>query len=70
MNGLSVVGHHPVFGPLVSVQGQLVPMLALMQHLGASSEGEDGEDDEDEWHEEGGEEGGEEMGEEDEEEGL
>ena len=28
--GIEVVGHHPTYGPIVSVNGQLVPLMLLM----------------------------------------
>ena len=52
LGGLNVVGNHPVFGPLVDLGGQIVPLMMLMQesHLGAAggSGGDRDSDDDDE----------------------
>ena len=50
--GAVVVGSHPIFGPIINVGGQLVPLQMLqMQSAGGGAEGSDVEadsDDEDE----------------------
>mmetsp|Transcript_33588 Transcript_33588/g.100329 ORF Transcript_33588/g.100329 Transcript_33588/m.100329 type:complete len:240 (+) Transcript_33588:1139-1858(+) len=60
--GWTAVGHHPVLGPLVDYHGQVVPLLALMQHLGGGAPvaqaGASGGESEEESGSEGGEESG------------
>ena len=54
--GAVVVGNHPLFGPIVNVSGQLVPLQMLqMQSAGDGAEGSeveaDSDDEEDEENE-------------------
>ena len=43
-HGLQVVAHHPTFGPLVQLNGQLVPLMMLMQLQGAAGSNHDDEE--------------------------
>ena len=60
--GVTVVGNHPMFGPIVDMGGQLVPLMMVMNIGGVQenndpSSGEDSDDDDDdESNDEGGEE--------------
>ncbi len=37
--GLHVIGQHPVYGPIVELGGQLVPLMMIMQMQGAAVAG-------------------------------